>query len=159
MARPGLLKDEPCHHTVQGEESMAEKGLAGGGKRWAAHPAAMSVDCGPAMARVRGASGAGFWAPKSDLRGALDMPDDVQQRIESIGTVRTTCCTLHAVPNGCQMKLLLQTSCGRSRQIHTHSSIWPRQCTARPQAELLHYPLELQAGVIARSMLVSHQHA
>ena len=74
-------------------------GLAGGGKRWAAHPAAMSVDCGPAMARVRGAGGVGFWGPsrgrKSDLgelRAVLAMPDDVQQRIESIGTVRRKHC-------------------------------------------------------------------
>jgi hypothetical protein len=103
LRRPQSLQSisgESDHAAAQGEESLAEMGFAGGGKRWVAHPAAMSVDCGPAMARVRGAGGVGFWAPKSDfgeLRGVLAMPDDVQQRIESIGTVRRKSCAPHRV--------------------------------------------------------------
>ncbi len=74
----------------QGEDSLAEMGF-GDSKRWAAHPVAMSADCGSAMARVRGVSG-GSWPIKKpsveDLRGGVPLTDEQRQRIESMGTVR-----------------------------------------------------------------------
>ena len=75
----------------QGEDSLAEMGF-GDSKRWAAHPVAMSADCGSAMARVRGVPG-GSWPMKKpcvdDLRGGVPLTDEQRQRIESMGTVRS----------------------------------------------------------------------
>ena len=79
-----------CIADNQGEESLAEMGLADS-SRWAAHPVAMSADCGSAMARVRGAPN-GAWPMKKpcveDLRGGVALTDEQRQRIESMGTVR-----------------------------------------------------------------------
>ena len=74
----------------QGEDSLAEMGFADS-KRWAAHPVAMSADCGSAMARVRGVPGSAWPMKKpcvDDLRGGVPLTDEQRQRIESMGTVR-----------------------------------------------------------------------